>query len=265
MGNKTINQWLPIHLERYLNLGSHYDEILSRIERDPTLQKHINNESFLISKKPGISYVTEQICPQITENRIPIVLLFSNPHPVSLLKGIFLSGVRRFWKSMQQSGMLNFDSLINTPTVETMEQLLKLKYGSEFVFYFYCFFDFPSRYPQQLPEFFGEEFFNKCYLKKSYIELSRFLDLCRAKHIICFGQQAFVYISKRSEDGNAIGKEIKLYTKEIAKAGYILSNLNSKFEGHKDIKLYLTYPTGQGEYNRANSLCKIKQFIKNNI
>ena len=128
-------------------LKDNYKKVCKNIKNDATLKNYINSIIFFNDVESSIHYITERICPRKIEKRIPVVLLFSNPHPNSLQEGIFLAGVSRFWKVMQESKIIKFKENIKNPTRLTMEQLLSLDYKSDFAFYFYCFFDFPSKFP----------------------------------------------------------------------------------------------------------------------
>jgi hypothetical protein len=82
----------------------------------------------------------------------------------------------------------------------------------------------------------------------------------KINHIICFGKQAFQYISKYDESYFKITK----YTKTVKADGFILSPLIIFKLNMTDINLYLTYPAAQGgitESDRIESLKAIKAEI----
>lgn len=250
-----------IHYNNELDeLKDIYEKVYKNIKKNATLKNYINNIIFFNDAERIIHYITEGIYPRKIGKRTPVVLLFSNPHPNSLQKGIFLAGVSRFWKGMQESGMITFRENIKNPTRLTMEQLLNLDYDSSFAFYFYCFFDFPSRFPDQLKNIF-DNYFNQ-YLKYSYNRFSKLLRQKKVKNIICFGKQAFKYIYQPNNN-DELGQGIRNYTNIVRDDGYVLRQLNEKIglNNRESIKLYFTYPTGHGNYNRTCSLKKIKTNI----
>lgn len=275
---------MSIHFTRTLDVGTDYKQFIKKISSDPTLKEYIENTDFFVEneEKQQIRYITEILQPNVAipANKIPVVLLFSNPHPHSILQGMFLSPkqnsqkINLFWESMIKAEMFKLNGTNIESTIKLIEKkfynpvhvkdmFINLNYESQFAFCFYCFFDFPSKNPTQLQDFFGD-YFNKVYLAKSYKELACFLNICKSKDVICFGQQAFKYISKCNE--SSIGKDIK-YAKVIKQKGCILSTIYSEVNNleYSDIRLYLTCPTFSGGFKkeeRVESLKMIKGLIQ---
>ncbi|MBA7630524.1 hypothetical protein ES703_38046 [subsurface metagenome] len=253
-----------IQVWRCYSLGDSYDIVVSNLESNHTLKEYVKDENYF--KKNGetktIIYKTEILCPLKSENRIPVLLLFSNPHPRSIISGMFLSpegDVNRFWLSMQCAEMFKLpnETVIGKGSFpEPIRQIfLNLEYQSHFVFHFYPFFSFPSRNPQELERIFGE-YFTSHMINESRWNLLEFVELKSINHIVCFGKQAFQHISTFDE------VSLRGYTKTIKKEGFIHSLFNISSQ---NINLYLTLPTSQGRCKareRIDSLKRIKVEIQ---
>ena len=102
-------------------------------------------------------------------------------------------------------------------------------------------------------------------MEDSYDKFGEFLRQNKVKNIICFGQKAFKYIYQ-PDNNNKLGKDIRNYTNTVRKDGCMQGKLNEKIRLNniESIKLYLTYPTGRGNYNRTCSLEKIRAKILKN-
>ena len=258
---------MSIHEWKRYELNEYYDSTIANLNKLATLKDYIGNQNYF--KKDDdtktITYQTELLCPSKLDGRIPVLLLFSNPHPKSIIAGMFLSPektVNRFWKSMQGAEMFNLPCKPEIRKEDFPEPIrrifLNLEYDSPFAFYFYSFFSFPSRNPEELEKIFSS-YFNDHILSESRNDLMEFLKCKKIHHIICFGKQAFQYISSNYTEGDLGG-----YTKKVAECGFI----HSKFMCNKDINLYLTCPTGQGgceAADRVKSLRIIKKEIESDL
>lgn len=244
---------MSIHKWKQYALNEHYDATIANLKKFPLLKEYIENEDYFKrdDDTKTITYKTELLCPPKANDRIPVLLLFSNPHPKSIMAGMFLSPektVNRFWMSMQGAEMYKLPCKSEIGKNDFPEPIrgtfLNLEYDSPFAYYFYTFFSFPSGTPEELKEIFGS-FFHEHILPESRVSLHNFVEEKYIKHIISFGRQAFQYISNYSED-DLIG-----YTKKVKEKGFVDSN----FICNNDVNLYLTCPTGQGG-------CKAEDRIK---
>ena len=253
---------MSIHVWKQYSLGTYYDATISNLQAFVSLKDYLADQDYF--KKDDntktITYKTELLCPSELKGRIPILLLFSNPHRKSVIAGMFLSpekNVNRFWISMKCAEMFKLPCKSEIRKEDFPEPIrrifLNLEYDGPFAFYFYTFFSFPSGKPEDLKEFFGS-FYNEHIVPEARDNLLKFLENKNIKHIICFGKQAFQYISNHCED------DLAGYTKIVKDDGFIYS----KFICNKDINLYLTCPTGQGgckAEDRIRSLKCIKDEI----
>ena len=253
---------MSIHVWKQYSLGTYYDATISNLQTFVSLKDYLADQDHF--KKDDntktINYKTELLCPSKLNDRIPVLLLFSNPHPKSIMAGMFLSPettVNRFWYSMKCAEMF---ILATTPEIrkkdfpEPIRQIfLNLEYDGPFAFYFYTFFSFPSGKPEDLKEIFGS-FFHEHIVPESRVNLRNFVEEKNIRHITCFGKQAFQYISNHCED------DLAGYTKTVKEKGFIYS----KFICKKDVNLYLTCPTGQGGC-KAEDRIKSLKCIKDEI
>ena len=249
-----------IHEWKCYPLGKNYDTIVSNLDKNETLKEYVRNRNYFRKndKTKTITYKTEILCPLKLKNRIPVLLLFSNPHPKSIITGMFLSperAVNRFWFSMKDAEMFalpNIDKIRKDDFPETIRDIFfNLEYESPFVFYFYPFFSFPSRDPEEL-RLICEEHFTPHMINEACENLLKFIKCKKINHLICFGKQAFRFISG-TEKSDLTG-----YTKRVRVKGFIYSTW-------QNANLYLTLPTSQGgckDSERIESLKRVKDEIQ---
>ncbi|MBU1864374.1 MAG: hypothetical protein KKH94_11980, partial [Candidatus Omnitrophica bacterium] len=98
-----------------------------------------------------ITYLTEEITLKYEGNdRTKVLLLFKNPHPDSVVAGLFLSEPhsQAFWQRLFEVDynskllpLLNKRDWISS----LADTLLTGKYDSPFLYYFRCLYPFPTR------------------------------------------------------------------------------------------------------------------------
>jgi hypothetical protein len=93
------------------------------------------------------------------------MLLFSNPHPLSVHHGMFLSPNSKgrenlFWPVMEDAGWLPIEKEYHNPK-QLADICLKAKYPGPFELIFYCYYAFPSDFPEDIRRIFGREFYNQ--------------------------------------------------------------------------------------------------------
>jgi hypothetical protein len=251
---------MSIHAWNRYPLGKNYDTIVLNLDKNETLKEFIRNKNYFKKNDTTktITYKTEILCPLKLGNRIPVLLLFSNPHPKSIITGMFLSpekAVNRFWFSMKDAKMFalpNNDTIRKNDFPETIRAIfLNLEYVSPFAFYFYPFFSFPSRDPNELRSIFEEHFVSRM-IKETRENLLKFIKRKNIHHLICFGKQAFRYIPGAEKN------DLTGYTEKVKREGFI----HYAWQG---ANLYLTLPTSQGgckAIERIESLNRVKDEIQ---
>lgn len=197
----------PIITSRSLELSDNLDDIVNTIKSDSRyaglkkLCKFYCNEN-------RIRYFTERIYPNHSEHpaRIPILFLFSNPHPCSVKLGLFLSGPhsRSFWQRLFESDYLRLPvgeinlKCWDKSTPKLLGQLmLEGKYESDFLLYFHCLWPIPTNQVADLKRLFA--------LKSQLLwgkideggqkELAELVEHEQIKHIVVFTGEIFRLIT----------------------------------------------------------------------
>jgi hypothetical protein len=205
-----------------------------------------------------VTFTTERLIPTENTNRPHVMLLFSNPHPHSIQQGMFLSATTKnnenlFWPSMRDAGWFSIPEPKRNP-----EQLrgifLRVKYPGPFELYFYCYYAFPTRYPDHIPKIFGKGFFSQTIEPEANAEFRKTVQERAVKAIVVFNKGIFNLVSD---------EKIERYIEQLNK-GELVQGRMRVFD--KDIPIFLTHPTGwryDKEYKRLRkaSLAKIKMRI----
>jgi len=191
--------------QQSFELGDGFADVKEKIESDPKKYGHLK----LGPDKKQIEYCTERIRPNRSEHRarIPILFLFSNPHPDSVRRGLFLSEPhsRTFWQRlfesdyfhMRKDAKINLECWDNKSTPEALGQLmLDAKYKSKFLLYFHCLWPIPTNQVADLKALFGSnrqlwEKFNE----DSQKELAQLVKHEQIKHIVVFTGDVFNLIT----------------------------------------------------------------------
>ena len=140
--------------EQKIILNDQYDSIKTRIKR---LDDFINLASICSfnDEQGSLTFKTEKIHPEITGDKFTsLMFLFSNPHPLSVKAGLFLSELRSrsFWQRLFECSHINppekIKKAINNWTSSTPEILsdclLKGEYDSKFRLFFDCLESLPT-------------------------------------------------------------------------------------------------------------------------
>lgn len=145
-------------------LNDQYDSIKTRIKQ---LDDFINLSiicSFNDEQK-SLTFKTEKIHPEITGDKFTsLMFLFSNPHPLSVKAGLFLSEPRSrsFWQRLFECNHINPPKIIkkaiknwtsSTPEILS-DCLLKGEYDSKFRLFFDCLESLPTNQYRDLKKLF---------------------------------------------------------------------------------------------------------------
>ncbi len=241
------------HVWKSYSLGENYNNVISNLKRDDSLKEYLSNKEYYLEcdETQTIIFKTEILRPLISKEKPRVLLLLSNPNARSIMDGMILAPenrINQFWFSMEGAKMFSLPSKIGTikqiekeKFSDTIRPIFQnLRYDSDFEFYFYTFFSFPSRDPEDLIKLFGESFFNHM-VNESRCNLLEFIQIEEINNIVCFGRQAFQYISKYDERYLKKG-----YQSEVKKNGFMDSALLIFNIRMPETNLYLTYPTMQG-------------------
>jgi hypothetical protein len=183
-----------------------------------------------------VTFSTERLIPAIASTRPRVMLLFSNPHPHSIHQGMFLSPNTRgkenlFWPVMRDAGWLITEEE-NLHPEQLADICLEVKYEGPFELIFYCYYAFPTNYPDDIRSIFGREYFHNFIEKESTNEFRNLLLNNTIRAVVTFNKGIFNRVSIDTIDK---------YTKSLD-AGATIRNEIIGID--KNIPIFLTYPTG---------------------
>lgn len=147
----------PVIVEQYLDFGKAAEYARQSWRKIPGLSKtkHCWKESRL-------HFLTESVQPTIaTSGRPKVMLLFSNPHPDSVERGLFMSEshARGFWDILSNSiqPKMNHDFHWDPSGItETVSMLANGDYEGPLMF-LECLYQLPSRSPKDLRNLFDRK------------------------------------------------------------------------------------------------------------
>ncbi len=184
----------------------------------------------------GVTFRTEKLIPTASTNRPRVMLLFSNPHPHSVRQGMFLSPNTRgrpslFWPVMSAAGWLPSAEEDRAPK-QLADICLRADYQGPFDLIFYCYYAFPTNYPREIREIFGEEFFGCSIEPEARAEFRKTVQETSVAAVVAFNGEIFNLVAK--DPANR-------YTKQLEQGKLVRSQLKGVA---KCIPVFLTFPTG---------------------
>lgn len=215
--NKIIFEREPLKLnEGYSDIRSKFSKYLDKerfcnyLETKATWSDK-SKVYMLDDTSESLRYKTEQILPPTNTSRIPVMLLFSNPHPTSVSNGLFFSEShsRCFWtrlfdcKTIFPKGFASYNSGIwkKPDEIRSLSEILTTgKYESKFILYFYCYWSLPTRDAAGLKSIFNnhDALWNKI-CKESQDEFKKILNEYKINNVIVFADAPFKQIANISE------------------------------------------------------------------
>ncbi len=186
------------------------------------------------------------------------MLLFSNPHPHSIQQGMFLSPSVKgrqsfFWTGMQEAGWFRLPEA--NPKPERLAQIfLNLEYESPFEVLFYCYYSFPTRYPDHIVKLFGKDYFKEVIAPEAREGFERIIVEDKPEAVVTFNKGLF----------NLVFKEPIVKCIDRLKAREVIQSKISGVE--REVPIFLTFPTGwrydrnHQEYRRMN-LERVKDLV----
>jgi hypothetical protein len=165
---------MSITQEQTFFLGDHFEDIKEIIESQSLFSNLLTISTFSEQKK-SITFKTERIHPsKFEKNTKPVILLFSNPHPLSVQAGMYLSEPhsQAFWERLfacecmqPQPRLLQSISHWSKDTIDILSNcLLRPKYSQEITLFFDCLEPLPTNQYLDL---------NKIFKKKKGRELRK--------------------------------------------------------------------------------------------
>ncbi len=222
--NSTIN---TVHTAR---LGKRYGRVARYLRKHYPDGRRVYN---LTKTAQSITFQSECLIPRKDRGRPRVLLLFSNPHPRSIQKGMFHSPDRRIanlWTDLCEVGLFSAeDSVLRSPKA-LRTHCLNVTYKGRFAFGFACYWVFPTSYPRDLKSLFGKTM-EPPGLEDPNVRLNRLLAKWKPKAIISFNGKVFEALT---------GEGTRGYTKRLGRR-----LLQKKYRTlHKEYRLFQTYPTG---------------------
>jgi hypothetical protein len=196
----------------------------------------------------SVTYSTEKLIPTASTNRPRVMLLFSNPHPYSVHQGMFLSPningrESLFWPVMKDAGWFAYPDELRDPD-DKADYFLEAKYQGLFELIFYCYYAFPTNYPDHIQKIFGREFFNQVIEPEAKSEFRKTLLDTDVEAVVTFNKGIFNLVSKDHLDS---------YIKRLIGGDLI----QSKIKGiDSTTQIFLTYPTGWRYHKQYRELRK---------
>ena len=184
----------------------------------------------------SVTFFTERLIPTASTNRPRVMLLFSNPHPHSVHQGMFLSPNTQgrenlFWSSMGDAGWLSISEKIHNPK-QLADICLKAEYRGFFELIFYCYYAFPTDFPEDISRIFGKKYFRQVIEPEAIDEFRKTIQETTVKAVVTFNKGIFNLVSKDQSEK---------YVKRLMEGELIQSQLKGI---DTYVPIFLTFPTG---------------------
>lgn len=248
-----------INFKRTYELGESYEDIKNRARQE--LQKYWDYPNLLTfnDESRSLTFTSERLIPTDINKRPNVMLLFSNPHPHSVQQGMFLSRTtigqeNLFWPVMKASGWL---SIPNEPENEDQraDRFIRAGHEGPFNLIFYCYYAFPTNYPEDIQKIFGKKYFTKKIETEAMDEFRDTVQDIDVEAVVIFNKKIFNRVSQDAVDR---------YIKRLNAGELIQSQVKNS---NRPIPTFLTYPTGWRYHSdymtlRTNNLEEIRKAIK---
>jgi len=217
-------------------LGHEYENIKNRATK--IVGKYLEDSNLIsfddVEKR--VTFTSERLVPVNRSKRPPVMLLFSNPHPHSIIQGMFLSAninnrENLFWPTMRNAGWFSIPEAKRNPE-DLRDMFLQVKYPGPFELYFYCYYVFPTRYPDHIARIFGKRFFSQIIEPQANAEFRKTVQEITFEAIVVFNKAIFNLVSD---------EKIVRYIAQLNKGELVQGRIRGL---DKDIPIFLTHPTG---------------------
>lgn len=262
-----------------LDNDADFDDIKKRIESYPIYAGLKKLCCFHLEEK-RIDYLTESIHPNREKkdrDRIPVLFLFSNPHPDSVSRCLFFSEPhsRAFWERLSESDYFKKDVKLmkkwvknwddSTTPKEIAQFMLQGKYENPFLLYFHCLWSIPTKKPEHLKSLFkgNRQLWEEKVNGVGKEELRRLVEDQKIKHIIVFPAPIFYEITR------VRALEVKEWQRSVMRADCFSGNKEKDREkywatrpypyvakaklpnGVNDVDVYLAFDTHAKNWGKA--------------
>ena len=188
----------------------------------------------------SVTFSTERLIPTASTNRHRVMLLFSNPHPHSIHQGMFLSPNTKgrenpFWSVMGEgdegAGWLPIAEGNRDPE-QLADICLKANYQGPFELIFYCYYAFPTDFPEQIRRIFGREHFSQFIEPEAIDEFRKTIKETSVEAVVTFNKGIFNLVSK---------DQFERYIERLMEGKLIQSQIK---DIDRYVPIFLTFPTG---------------------
>jgi hypothetical protein len=237
-----------INFQKTYLLGESYENIKERAIQ--ALNKYLEYPGLITFKdlERSITFSTERLIPVVSTNRPRVVLLFSNPHPYSVHQGMFLSPNTRgqenlFWPVMEEAGWLPILKEDRIPK-QLAGICLEAKYKGPFELIFYCYYAFPTDYPEDIRKIFGKKFFSQFIEPEAMKEFGQTVRETGAEAVVTFNKGIFNLVAN---------DQVDRYIERLMEDKLIQSQVKGL---DSNVPIFLTFPTGWHYHKRYKELRK---------
>ncbi len=258
------DQSTSINFQKAYKLGASYESINERATQ--VLGKYLTlpYQGLIVfnDEAKSVTYSTEKLIPTASTNRPRVMLLFSNPHPYSVLQGMFLSPTTRgreslFWPIMEEAGWLSIPKEKRKPK-QLADICLTANYDGPFELIFYCYYAFPTAYPEEIRKIFGKTYFSQFIEPEASEEFRKTIQDASVQAVVTFNKGIFNFVSN---------EQLEVYTDRL-KAGELIQSQIKDID--QSIPIFLTFPTGwhfdkQFKQLRRDSLERIRVDISRKL
>jgi hypothetical protein len=218
-----------ILMDAYESIKNRALQVLDKYQGYPTLMTFNEFDR-------SITFSTERLIPATSKNRPRVMLLFSNPHPHSVHQGMFLSPSTKgqenlFWPVMESAGWLPIPQKNRTPA-QLAEICLKGQYAGPFELTFYCYYAFPTDYPEDIKRIFGSEYFGEFIEPEARNEFGRIIQETSADAVVTFNKGIFNLVAQ---------DQVERYIERLLEGELIQSRIKAI---DRYVPIFLTFPTG---------------------
>ena len=225
-----------IHFQTTYDISRQYDFIKSRALE---ILGDFYSDSSICSfndEKKTLTFTSERLIPPVASERMRVLLLFSNPHPHSIQQGMFLSPSVKgresfFWTGMKDACWFSLPEEHPSPYL-LAEIFLTIDYESPFELLFYCYYSFPTRYPEDIIKLFGKDYFKEVIEPEAREGFQNIMEQEAPAAVVTFNKGVFNLVSE---------EPVEKYIARL-KAGEVIQSQVRDVE--REVPIYLTYPTG---------------------
>ncbi len=225
-----------INFQRTYLLSEAYESIKERAIQ--VLDKYLRYPDLITFNDldRSVTFSTERLIPTASTKRPRIMLLFSNPHPHSVHQGMFLSPNTKgrenlFWPVMEDAGWLPIPKENRNPK-QLADICLEAGYQGPFELIFYCYYAFPTDFPEDISRIFGRMYFSEFIESEAIHEFSKTIQEASIEAVVTFNKGIFNLVSK---------DRTERYVERLMEGELIQSQIKGI---DRYIPIFLTFPTG---------------------